>query len=91
MVWKLDCDCNERVGVKVDSMKLFEELKEFFNEQAENEAFKEEEVIKPFYTWKDDGEEVEWYATKWYKCLKCGCLWEFEYPDFPTSGFLRKF
>ncbi len=20
----------------------------------------------------------KWYATKWYKCLQCGCLWEFD-------------
>ena len=26
-----------------------------------------------------------------YKCNVCGCLWEFEYPDFPAKGFVRKF
>lgn len=91
MVWKLECDCNERVGVKIDSMKLFRELKEFFHTQIEKGIFKEEEVTKPFYIWKGNGEEKKWYATRWYKCLKCGCLWEFNYPDFPASGFVRKF
>lgn len=37
------------------------------------------------------GNAVKWYADKWYKCKDCGALWEFDYPDFPASGFVRKF
>lgn len=31
---------------------------------------------------------MEWYANKWYRCNKCGTLWEFNYPDFPAKGFV---
>ena len=72
-------------------MKLFQELKEFFDSQVKAGIFIEEDVKIPFYIWKGNGEEKEWYATKWYKCLQCSCLWEFDYPDFPASGFVRKF
>ncbi len=34
---------------------------------------------------------IKWYATKWYKCNSCGCLWEFNYPDFPAKGFVKKY
>ena len=37
-----------------------------------------------------DGKAMKWYADKWYKCLKCGVLWEFVYPDFPAQGSVRK-
>lgn len=91
LVCKVKCDCNERVGIKVGTMKLFQELKEFFDTQVKAGIFIEEDVKVPFYIWKGNGEEKKWYATKWYKCLQCGCLWEFDYPDFPASGFVRKF
>jgi hypothetical protein len=90
MVWKLECDCNERFEIKIKSIKLFKELKDFFDIQVEKGIFKEEEVTIPFYLWKGNGAEKKWYATKWYKCLHCGCLWEFNYPDFPANGFVRK-
>ena len=86
------CDCCERIGVEVNSIKLFEELKHFFEDQVEQGIFSETKVKEPFYVWKRNCfDKMKWYADKWYKCNVCGTLWEFDYPDFPTCGFVRKF
>lgn len=42
----ISCDCDERIGIKIDSWKQFEELKEFFEEQV-----KKEYLLK--YLWKN--------------------------------------
>jgi len=91
MVWKVKCDCNERISISVDSQKLFSELRTFFEMQEKLGIMKEEKEKEPFYVWRDDKEESVYYATKWYRCVECGCLWEFQYPDFPAKGFVRKF
>ncbi len=64
MVWKIECDCNERVGIKIESIKLFGELKEFFDTQVERGIFKDEEVTETFYIWKGDGEEKKMVCYK---------------------------
>ena len=33
------CDCDERIGIKINSWKQFEELKSFFEEQVEKGIF----------------------------------------------------
>lgn len=43
------CDCDERIGIDVDSYKLFESLKMFFENQVDQGIFNEIEVEKPFY------------------------------------------
>ncbi|WP_205536255.1 hypothetical protein [Paenisporosarcina cavernae] len=91
MVQQIECDCNERYGTDIDSYKLFEELKSFFDEQVKKNVFKDIPVTEPFYVGHSDVQDIRWYATKWYKCNVCGCLWEFDYPDFPAKGFVRKF
>lgn len=91
---KIECDCKERYGIKINSYKLFEELKFFFKEQVRNGVFNDIPVAEPFYVGHSELKGVngiKWYATKWYKCNVCGCLWELDYPDFPAKGFLRKF
>ena len=57
----------------------------FFEEQVKEGRFSEVPVEKPYCN------GFEWKADKWYKCICCGCLWEFKYPDFPAKGFVRKF
>lgn len=91
MVWKLMCDCDKRFEVDINSQKLFFQLKKFFESQVKNGIFVEDEKKEPFYVWKKGRREQKYYATKWYTCKKCGCLWEFEYPDFPARGFVRKY
>ena len=91
MVWKLRCDCDKRIAVEINSQSLFLELKKFFEKQVENGIFIEEKNKAPFYVWKRGEIEKEYYASKWYRCKICGCLWEFEYPDFPAKGFVRKY
>lgn len=91
MVWKLMCDCDERIAVEINSQSLFLELKKFFETQVEKGIFIEEQKKVPFYVWKKGAKEKEYYASKWYRCKTCGCLWEFEYPDFPAKGFVRKY
>lgn len=92
MVSVTKCDCDERIGIKINSWKQFEELKAFFEEQVEEGIFVEIPVEKPYYIgYSSDGKEMKWYADKWYKCVECGVLWEFIYPDFPAQGSVRKF
>lgn len=85
------CDCDERIGININSLKQFEELKDFFEEQVEKGLFVEMPVKKPYYIgYSVDGKATKWYADKWYKCLECGILWEFVYPEFPAQGSVRK-
>ena len=91
MVSKLNCECTERYPTDINSWKLFEEMKIFFEEQAKTGIFDDIPVEEPFYTWHSEEREVKWFAAKWYKCNACGCLWEFRYPEFPAVGKVRKF
>jgi len=92
----MKCDCNERIGVEINSFHLYEELKEFFDTQVHNKVFDDIPVKLPYFNGynlkeREIKKEFEHYADKWYKCKKCGTLWEFKYPDFPAKGFVRKF
>lgn len=91
MVWKIECECSERYETKIDTWKMFEEIKSFFEEQVSLGIYEDISVTKPYYVGKSDIQTLEWYADKWYKCKNCRCLWEFVYPDFPANGFVRKF
>lgn len=90
---QVECDCKERYDIEINSYKLFEELKEFFEEQVRKGVLNDIPVTEPFHVGYSQvkNEDIKWYATKWYKCNVCGCLWEFDYPDFPAKGFIRKF
>lgn len=47
-------------------------------------------VSKPFYIgYGIEGDEHKWFADKWYKCKKCGAIWEFIFPDFPSQGSVK--
>ena len=87
----IKCDCSERIGIKINSWKLFEELKDFFEEQVKQGVFVDVPVGKPYCVgYHNDGTTREWYADKWYQCRCCGVLWEFKYPDFPAQGEVKK-
>lgn len=92
----INCDCHERIGIEINSYQLLLELKTFFEEQVKKGLFLELPVVEPYfqgYNLPPDKvkDEYKWYADKWYKCKKCGTLWEIKYPDFPAKGFVRKF
>lgn len=91
MVRKISCECAERYDTKINTYALFGEIKHFFEEQVSNQVFEEIPVTTPFYIGFSEIQTIKWFATNWYKCKVCGCLWEFNYPDFPTEGFVRKF
>ena len=87
----IKCDCNERIGIKINSWNQFEELNSFFQEQVQEGIFIEISIEKPYYVgYSANGKAMEWYADKWYKCLDCGIIWEFVYPNFPAQGSVRK-
>ena len=82
------CDCNERIGIDINSWKQFEELKSFFEEQVEKGIFVEKREKKPYYIGCDGiMKKMKWL----YKCEMCGVLWEFIYPYFPALGQVKKF
>ena len=86
------CDCDERIGIKINSWKQFEELKSFFKAQVEKKIFVEKPVKKSCYFGrKRIAGQIKWYADKLYKCEVCGVLWEFTCARFPYLGEVRKF
>lgn len=89
----IGCDCNERIDVEINSLKQFEDLKKFFEKKVKEGVFVEVSVKRPYYIGYSiiEKKSIKWYANKWYRCRKCGTLWEFQYPDFPAKGFVRKF
>lgn len=91
MVYTVNCECDEMVGSEINSINLFNKLKAFFEDQVKRGIYKDNPVEAPFYVGKGASTKIEWFASKWYKCNVRGCLWEFEYPDFPAKGFVRKF
>lgn len=91
MVQSLKCKCDSRYESEINSISLLEEIKSFFNEQIEQGFFAEEKASLPYCIWNDKNEHIEYYASKWYRCNICGCLWEIKYPDFPAKGFVKKY
>lgn len=92
MVRKIECDCNERIGIEIDSYKLFEELKDFFSEQVAKGVF--EDISNYDRIWHEHGgteKNVYRQTIKCYKCKACGRLWEFRYPEFPAPGKIKKY
>lgn len=87
----MQCDCNERYATEINSITLFEELKVFFGRKTANGVFIDERPTKPYYIWDDGSGHIEYFADKWYRCKSCGCLWEFNYPDFPKLGWVKKY
>ena len=90
------CDCDERIGIEINSFELYEELRKFFEYQVQEGVFCDIPVESPYFCGyglkpEEVKDEFKWYADKWYKCKCCGTLWEFQYPDFPAKGFVRKF
>ena len=87
-----NCDCEERSEIKVDTMDLFHELQNYFERQVQAGVFVEEPPQEPYYIWHDSKthREKKWYASKWYRCTVCGCLCEFNYPEFPIKGVCKE-
>ena len=85
------CDCTDRIGIKVETIKQFNQLKEFFCEKTKENLFEEIKVTLPYYEGHDrNGNIIKWYADRWYRCKICGTIWEFQYPEFPACGEVRK-
>ena len=92
MVCKLICECDERVATDIDSFNEFEEIRDFFQNQVDKKIYNDLSDYKKIW-YQHGGNERSVYrlTTKVYKCNICGCLWEFNYPEFPMLGSVRKF
>jgi len=91
MVQKIKCQCLNKNEMMISTYQEFIEMKNFFQEQISSGVFEEIDVKQPYYIGYSRRQTIRWFADKWYKCKVCGCLWEFNYPDFPAAGFTRKF
>jgi len=91
MVRKIECECADRHETKIDTWKLYQEIKDYFESQVELGIYENVPVSKPYCVGRSKTDSLSWFADRWYRCGNCGCLWEFRYPEFPASGFVRKF
>jgi len=91
MVREIACECSERFEAGIDTYALFQEIKTYFESQEKRGVYCDIPVDYPFFIGHSNAVTLKWYASKWYKCKVCGCLWELDYPDFPAHGFVRKF
>ena len=87
MVQVKKCSCNDIEEAKINSMKLFKQLKSHF----ESDEYEEVTVQKPLKIMDNNQDVVtQWYPTKWYRCKINNILWAFQYPDFPAQGSLYR-
>ena len=86
-----ECECKERIATGINSLGLEEEVEEFFEEQVRKGIFIEKHFSRVYaWVWMAvRGDEYDF--MRWFKCRKCGCLWEYSKPDFPAMGYVRKF
>lgn len=87
------CECSKRHEMTISSGLLLEETKAFFEEQTDKDIYEELPVTRPYHIGYDRllNRERGWYASKWYRCTQCGCLWELADSDYPAKAFVRKF
>lgn len=90
------CDCSERIGVTINSQKCCFDMEKFFEEGIKSEKFIQisaSENINGFYKVEtNNGLQTFWKPiNKWFKCNCCNCVWEFQYPDFPQLGYVKKY
>ena len=79
------------MGTNINSQSQFLEIKDFFTKAFKLGIYTDIPVKEPYYIGEGSGGyKLKWFADKWYKCNKCGCLWEFIYPDFPAEGVVKK-
>lgn len=91
MVKMIQCECLSLDELEINSYKLFEEIKAYFNKELEENMFQDIPVKKPLQIIDDKGFCVtQWYPNKWYKCNECGIIWAFGYPEFPAKGYVYK-
>ena len=92
MVWKVECECNERYAAVIDTWKLFMEVKSFLEDGLAKGVFKDVTIVPPLDFGKNEaGEQIWHYTQRLFKCNICGCLWDLGYPDFPAPGHVWKF
>lgn len=84
----IKCDCGNRYGAEITSLKMFDSINAFFIECKNKNIYKEIKIKKPYYTYNYF---LRCYADKWYRCRCCGTLWELEFPDEKGGAWVRKF
>ena len=90
MVQIKKCNCDNLYETEINSLELFQELKEYFEQTVKQGTFNDIVVKKPYHVYESPENTIKWYAKKWYQCPLCHCIWEFKYPDFPAKGAIRK-
>jgi len=88
---QIKCECNERHETEIKSIKIFHEIKTFFEEQTDAGIYSDIPVSKPLQILDNRQRSViQWYPTKWYRCNSCKIIWAFNYPEFPAKGGVFK-
>ena len=63
------CDCDERIGIEINSFELYEELRKFFEYQVQEGVFCDIPVESPYFCGyglkpEEVKDEFKWYADK---------------------------
>ncbi len=92
----IKCDCFERIGTIINTRKCYQEIESFFLGQVQAGVFEEissgDQSQSTFEVYKNGEVKTYWHpANKWFRCRSCNCVWEFQYPDFPAPGYVKKY
>ncbi len=89
----MNCVCKDIREKQILSARSLDDTIEMFNQGCKDGFLIPCPVDEPYHIGyvDDDDKKIISYATKWYRCKSCGCLFEVLYPDFPMPGFVRRF
>ncbi len=87
----IKCKCDERLKSEHLSLDEAEEVETILSECVKKKLFRKTHPLRIIGYFRMEIDETVYRRRKWYKCRKCGCIWEYQMPDEKGGAWIRKF
>ena len=86
-----NCECDEKLVSEHLSLDEAEEVETILSECIQKKLFRKTHPLRIIGYFRMEIDETVYRRRKWYKCRKCGCIWEYQMPDEKGGAWIRKF
>jgi hypothetical protein len=85
------CECNTILTSKHLSIYEAEEIEKLLSELVKKRILKKTHPLRVVAYFRMEIMEDEYQSRRWYRCRKCGCIWEYHIPCEKGGAWIRQF